>query len=230
MEQPLLFRGLDPAVVQSVIADARKRTFRRGDVVFHEGDPGESFQVVERGHFACRLTTREGQECIFRVFGPGEVFGRLSAGPLQAVRAMTIVSLDDSATLELFRRQLDALRAEHPIVNDALIGMAGLEARRLGDRLLEALFVDAERRVRRRLIELAEQYRDPDTGLTVVPLTQDEIAQLAGTTRVTVSRVLAQERRDGTIAARRRTIAMLDLAELKRRAAWPDDSVPAALR
>ena len=90
--------------------------------------------------------------------------------------------------------------------------------------------MDAERRVRRRLIELAEQYRDPDTGLTVVPLTQDEIAQLAGTTRVTVSRVLAQERRDGTIAARRRTIAMLDLAELKRRAAWPDDSVPAALR
>ena len=225
-----MFQGLDPAVVQGVIDGARKRTFERGEVVFHEGDPGDSFQVVVRGHFACRLMTREGQDCIFRVFGPSEVFGRFSATPLKAVRAMTIVSLDESETFELFRGQIQELRAAYPVVNDALIGMAGLEAQRLGERLLESMFVDAERRVRRRLLELGAQYRDPDTGLTVIPLTQDEIGQLAGTSRMTVSRVVADEQRHGAIATGRRTIALLDAAELSRRAGWPDDSVPAAIR
>ena len=143
---------------------------------------------------------------------------------------MTIVSLDESETFELFRNQIEELRAAHPVMNDTLIGMAGLEARRLGERLLESMFVDAERRVRRRLLELGQQYRDPDTDLTVIPLTQDEIAQLAGTSRMTVSRVLTEEQRLGAIARGRRTIALLDAAELSRRAEWPDDSVPAAIR
>ena len=64
----------------------------------------------------------------------------------------------------------------------------------------------------------------------MIPLAHEEIAHLAGTSRVTVSRVLSQEQRDRTIASGRRTIAVLDVARLKRRAEWPDDSVPAALR
>jgi CRP-like cAMP-binding protein len=213
-----------------VVANARKREFGRGEVVFHEGDPGDSMQVVVRGHLATQVTTGEGEVCMFRVFGPGEVFGQLSVAPLQAVRSMTAVSLDQSETLELFRNQLDELRAAYPSVNDALIGMAGLELHQLAERLVEALFVDADRRVRRRLIELGEQFRDAVTGLTVIPMTQEAIAELAGTSRTTVSRVLAEEQRRGTIVKRRRTIALLDAGELSRWASWPADRVPAALR
>jgi CRP-like cAMP-binding protein len=143
---------------------------------------------------------------------------------------MTVVSLDKSETFELFRHQLDELRAAYPSVNDALIGMAGLELRQLAERLLEALFVDADRRVRRRLIELGEQFRDAETGLTLIPLTQETIAELAGTSRATVSRVLAQEQRRGTIVKRRRTIALLDAEELSRWATWPADNLRVALR
>jgi CRP-like cAMP-binding protein len=167
---------------------------------------------------------------MFRVYAPGDVFGRVSVAPLEAVRSMSIVSLDESETFELFRAQLDELRAAHPVVNDALLGIAGVEMRRLAEQLVEMMFVDADRRVRRRLLDLGQQYREPRTGLTVIPLTQDQIAQLAGTSRLTVSRVLAQEQRRGTIVKRRRTIALLDAEGLSRSAGWPDDSVPAALR
>ena len=187
-------------------------------------------QVVVNGHFASQLRTREGQVCMFQVFGPGEVFGRLSVGPLDAVRAMSIVSLDESETFELFRQQLDELRAAHPAVNDALIAMAGLQLRHLSERLLEALVVDADRRVRRRLLALGAQFRDPDTGLTVIPLSQEEVAGFAGASRATVSRVLTEEQRRGTIVRRRRTIAVLDAEGLSRAAGWPEDSVPAAIR
>jgi CRP/FNR family cyclic AMP-dependent transcriptional regulator len=220
VRQPLLFSGLDEAVVQDVLAGARKRTFQRGDLVFHAGDPGDSVQVIERGHFAMRLVTPRGDVCMARVFGPGDVFGRVALGPIEAVREATMVSLDESETFELFRKQLDELRAAHPSVNDALIAIAGLELRKVSIRLLEALYVDADRRVRRRLLELAEDYRD-GSGVPAIPLTQADIAALAGTSRATVSRVLADEERRGTIAKRRRSIELLDVEELSRWARWP---------
>lgn len=219
MREPLLFRGLDAAVAQEVLASARKRSFRWGEVVFHEGDPGDSLQVIIRGHFALRLVTPRGDVCMARVFGPGDVFGRVALGPIDAVRETTVISLDESATVELFRAQLDELRAAHPCVSDALIAMAGLELRKVSERLLEALYVDADRRVRRRLLELGETYGDG--GVPVIPLRQEDLAALAGTSRATVSRVLAEEERRGTISKRRRSVALLDLKELSRWARWP---------
>jgi CRP/FNR family transcriptional regulator, cyclic AMP receptor protein len=212
----LLFHGLDGAVVDEVLAGARRRTFARGDVVFHEGDPGDSVQVIARGHFALRLVTPRGDVCMTRVFGPGDMFGRVALGTIEAVREATVISLDDSETFELFRRQLDELRAAHPSVNDALIAMAGLDLRRVSIALLEALYLDADRRVRRRLLELSEQFGGG------IPLTQEDIAALAGTSRATVSRVLGEKERRGTIAKRRRAIELLDVEQLSRWARWPD--------
>jgi CRP-like cAMP-binding protein len=228
VQQPLLFLGLEPRAVDEVVAGARRRTFQRDEVVFHEGDPGDSMQLVVRGHFGTRATTERGDVCMFRVFGPGDMFGRQALGALQAVRSMTVVSLDESETLEFFRRQLDELRAAHPSVNDALLGMLGMELARTAERLLEALFVDADRRVRRRLLELGEMYRDRETDVKVIPLTQEQIAELAGTSRATVSRVLAEEQRRGTIMKRRRTIAVLDAEELSRWASMPGADRPTA--
>jgi CRP/FNR family transcriptional regulator len=138
----------------------------------------------------------------------------VAVGTIEAVRDATVVSLDESETFELFRRQLDELRAAHPSVSDALIALTGLELQRASARLLEALYLDADRRVRRRLLELGEHYR-------AIPLTQEDIAAFAGTSRATVSRVLAEEERRGTIAKRRRSVELLDVEELTRRARWP---------
>jgi CRP/FNR family transcriptional regulator, cyclic AMP receptor protein len=78
--------------------------------------------------------------------------------------------------------------------------------------------------VRRRLLELGEAFRDDGAGLPVIPLTQEDIAAIAGTSRATVSRVLSEEERRGTIAKRRRSIVLLDLKELERWARWPGDT------
>jgi CRP-like cAMP-binding protein len=224
--KPLLFAGIDEGEVERILATARRRTFRRGDIVFHEGDPGDSMQLVVRGHFALRLVTRQGDVCTFRIFAPGEAFGRIAVGPLEAVRDMTVVCLDTGETAELFRTQLDKLRAAHPSVNDALIANAGVELRRIAGLLFEALYVDADQRVRRRLVEVGQLFRDADTGVPVIPLNQGEIASLAGTSRATVSRVLAEEERRGTLAKRRRRIVLIDEEELGRLARRPDKSPP----
>ena len=83
-------------------------------------------------------------------------------------------------TFELFRAQLDELRAAHPSVNDMLLAGAGQDLRRVSELLLEAMYVDADRRVRRRLVELGELFRGPETGVAVIPLTQEDVAAIAG--------------------------------------------------
>ncbi|MEX0782222.1 MAG: Crp/Fnr family transcriptional regulator [Dehalococcoidia bacterium] len=218
MKLPLLFEGLDPDVVEGVVAGSRTRKFGRGEVVFHEGDPGDSIQVIVRGHFALRVTTTAGDVCLFRVYGPGDTFGRVAVAPIDAVREMTVVSLEEGETFELFRPQLDELRAAHPRVNDAIIAMMGRELYRGSVRLLEALYVDADRRVRRRLLELGEMYRDGDAESVVIPMTQADIAALAGASRATVNRVLGYEAQHGAIERRRGKIMLLDATAIADRA------------
>ena len=85
------------------------------------------------------------------------------------------------------------------------------------DQLIEAHYVSANRRVLRRVRELAELYGGRSKSV-VVPLTQEDIAGLAGTSRATVNRVLREEERRGTVELRRSKTVVLNLDELSRRA------------
>lgn len=98
-----------------------------------------------------------------------------------------------------------------------LIAFLAGEVRRLDERLLAALYLPADRRLLRRLRELAEVYRRSD-GSAVVPLTQEELAEFAGTSRATVNRVLREEQARGMLELQRGKTRILDADGLARRA------------
>ena len=102
-------------------------------------------------------------------------------------------------------------------VKNVLIAFLSNEVRVLNERLLEALYVPVERRVLRRLVELARVYEGLD-GQVSVPLTQEVLAELAGTSRATVNRVLNDEARRGTIALERGKTQVLDVDAIALRA------------
>ena len=88
--------------------------------------------------------------------------------------------------------------------------------RNLEERLLEALYLPVERRVLRRLRELTEHGADGQP--LQVPLTQEELAELAGTTRSTINRILRDEEKRGTVKLERGRTTVLDRDEIARRA------------
>jgi CRP-like cAMP-binding protein len=96
----------------------------------------------------------------------------------------------------------DQLRREHPGVDALLVHILADRVAELTDRLMDALYTPAPRRVTALIDSLAERYRSGD-GPTVIPLTQDDIASLAGTSRLTVSRVLREMRSRGAVEVRR---------------------------
>jgi len=201
--------------LHALLTIARRRTFARGEIVLHRGDPADSLNLIRKGRFSVRIATPLGDTAMLSVLGPGDAFGELALLG-EPIRSATVSALEPAETHSVHRDDFERLRHEHPIVNDVLIGILTDRLRRVADQLVEAYYVPADRRVLRRMCELAEMYRAGD-GEVVVPLTQEEIAELAGTSRATVNRVLRDAERRGSVELRRGRTAVLDLDALLRR-------------
>jgi CRP/FNR family transcriptional regulator, cyclic AMP receptor protein len=105
-------------------------------------------------------------------------------------------------------------------VNEVLIRLLAARVRSASDRLLEAIFVPADTRVLRRLLELVERYGQNEAG-TSISLTQEDIAALAATSRATANRVLRAEQERGTLRLERGRTIVLDPTDIARRAGAP---------
>lgn len=199
-----------------LLAIARRRTFARGEVVFHQHDPGDSLHLVVRGRFAIRRTTQLGEDSLLAIRGPGDVFGELALVS-EGARSATVQALEPAETLAVYRTDFDELRRKHPQVDHVLVLMLARELRRMDELLSESYYVSVERRVLRRLLEVSEAYGGANPGVEV-PLTQEQLAALAGASRATVNAVLAAERRRNTLSLHRGRTTLHDPTALARRA------------
>ena len=202
--------------VRLLLSVARRRRFQRGEVVFHRDDPGDTLHLIVSGRFAVRVMTPLGDMVWLAVRGPGENFGEMALVEDDARRSATVSALEDSETFAVRKPEFDRLRQRYPSIDRVLIAFLAGEVRLLDERLLEALYLPADRRLLRRLVELSRVYREED-GSALVPLTQEELAEFAGAARATVNRVLRAEQARGTLELQRGKTRILDADELARR-------------
>jgi CRP/FNR family transcriptional regulator, cyclic AMP receptor protein len=199
-----------------LVASTRRRRFAAGEVIFHDGDPGDSVHLIERGHVAIRVGTPLGDVATLTILGPGAAFGELALLDDNDRRSASAVAIGVTDTRIVDRATFEMLRRDHPQFERFIVALLTAQVRRLSALAVEAMFVPADTRVLRRLLVLAEQFRDD--GGTVIPLTQDDIASLAGTTRPTANRVLKKAEADGLLRLARGRIEILDADRLARRA------------
>jgi CRP-like cAMP-binding protein len=216
MEAPIL-AGLGEEDRRELLQRARRRTFARREVVFHRHDPADTLHLIVRGRFAVRVATPYGDAVVLAVLGPGELFGELGLLSPDARRSASVTALEPAETRAIHKLDFEALGRAHPELWRLLTTALAARVRRLSDLLVEALYVPAEQRVLRRLHELAPE------GAGAVPLTQEELATLAGTSRATVNRVLRDAERRGEVELRRGRTVLLDPEALLRRARLPRD-------
>jgi CRP-like cAMP-binding protein len=149
------------------------------------------------------------------VIPPGGWFGELAL-IAPASRSATVVALEPLETIALNRDDLAEVRRRFPAFDRVLSESLVIEVRLLSTALLEALFVPVEQRTYRRLAELIPLYSNGAVPI-VIPLTQEEIAQLVGTTRPTVNKVLQAASAAGMLAVRRGHIEIRQPDVLARR-------------
>lgn len=209
-----IFAGIPGDDVRAVLALARRSTYRRGEVVFHRHDPADAVHLVTKGRFDVRVATPLGDEVALAIRGPGETFGELAVVMTEGERSATVTALEPGETLVVRGAELRRLAHQYRTLDEVLVRLLAERVAFLSERLVEAYTVDAETRVARRVLELGRVYGGAPP--VVIPLIQDDLAALAGTSRATVNRVLRAAERRGLVELGRGRTVLLDLDGMAR--------------
>jgi CRP-like cAMP-binding protein len=213
-----LFAHAGDDVLHALAEGMRSRRFRRGEVIFHQGDPGDSLQVVTSGSVKIVLSSRGGEEAIIATLHPGEFFGELALLD-GAPRSTSATAIEPTETLSLTRAAfLELLRRDPHIVEALLVSLAEV-VRRLTGHVEELHFVDLPGRLAKRIARLGREQSTPGNGRVELawPYTQSDLAAMVGGTRQSVNRLLSELVDEGLLTLDRDTLIIHDLAALERR-------------
>lgn len=192
------------------------RRFSVGQVIFHLGDPGGLLYIVSRGKVKISHTTPEGQEAVLAILGPGEFFGELALLD-DSPRSATAVALEPSETLTLHREDFIHYLMANPEFALQVLKTLAHHIRRLNIQLADIFFLDLPGRLARTLLNLADQYGRPTEAGTVidVALTQTDLAEMTGATRVSINKALGRFRRSNWVQVNGRRFTIVDREALQ---------------
>ena len=214
-----LFARVPEETLGAVARSLRRRRFRRGEVIFHQGDPGDSLHIVVSGGVKIVLPSAEGDEAIIATLRRGDFFGELALLD-GAPHSATATALEPTETLVLPRREFHDLVDRDASLREALLaGLAG-ELRRLTGHVEELHFLDLAGRLAMRLSRIAREAAPEARGEVRVnwPYTQSDLAAMIGGTRQSVNKLLSGLAEEGLIAIERDTLVIHDVERLERRA------------
>src|SRR5689334_21321768 len=213
-----LFGNADERTLDALAAALRLRRFRKGETVFHQGDPGDALFIMASGSVKVVLPSDEGAEpAIVAILGPGEFFGELAILD-GAPHSATIVALEPTETLVLHRDAFLALIDEQPELRRALLASLATEIPRLPGHAEHLHFLDLPGRLSSRILRLTVDCEpDPDGSIRIAwPYTQSELAGMIGGSRQSVNRLLADLSDQGLVRLDRDQLVVFDVDRLAR--------------
>jgi CRP/FNR family transcriptional regulator, cyclic AMP receptor protein len=195
-----------------------RRSYRRGETVFHADDPGDTLHVLLSGHVKVVRPTEGGEEAVLNVLGPSDLFGELALLD-GAPRSASVVALEPTETAVLRRAEFLELLRRSPSAVEGLLSTLARMVRRLTDEVADLMFLDQQALLAKKLLELAEAHGRPGEEQVEieVPLSQDELAMMIGASRPSVNQLLGIFEAQGAILRRRRHIVIRDPELLRRR-------------
>jgi CRP/FNR family transcriptional regulator len=210
-----LFADLSPEDLGRIGQVAIPRRFPRETRVFHEGDPGDACYIVRSG--ACRVTRqhRDGRAITLANLGPGAIFGELAMFD-DGVRSASVEAAEDTELLALPAIDVRALLRRHPEVAEKLVVALTKRLREANERISSQSFQTVPSRVAGVLLQLLtedEVTSEPGREFTI-RLRQADLAQLAGTSRESVSRFLATLERAGVVRVGRARVTVIEPGRL----------------
>lgn len=199
---------------------AEERRVRRRQPIYLPGDSASELYLVKQGRVKISNWAPNGKEVTFAILHRGEWFGELEV--LEGTRRQTCAQALDDATLGVIRREEFLRRLQDdPGLAVELTKVLGARLRALQGRVEDLVFHDVPARILHALVELStlsEAARRPGCSVEV-RVTHQELANLIGCNRETVSAVLSQFRRNGLVRIERESITILDMGAVARHVA-----------
>jgi CRP/FNR family cyclic AMP-dependent transcriptional regulator len=210
-----LFERLTPVEKRRLETRAVMRTFKRKEIIYSPTEPGESVLVVLRGKIKIKTITPDGKETIFAFFGEGEMFGELALLETEP-RNEYAEAVEEAQILAIPRDDMLALMDQRHDIALYVYKLVGLRRRRIENRVKNILFRSNRERVVALLLEFIETDGDqlPDGWQIRLELSHQDLANLIGATRETVTLTLGKLKQERLIGIHRRRIKVLDRERL----------------
>jgi CRP-like cAMP-binding protein len=212
-----LFDGITPSEMQEMEKITRMEEVKKRQLLYLTGDPSSSVYLLKKGRVKIANTAPNGKEVTFDILEAGEIFGELEVLE-DAPRSTSAETLDDALICVIPRKDFDQYLAMHPNVTVKLTKLIGLRLKKIQSRVEDLVFRDVPARLAHLLSELGKTDGVADKqGIRLkAKLTHQEMANLIGCSRETVSATMGQFRDEGLIQMDGRTITIVNEKRLSK--------------
>jgi CRP/FNR family transcriptional regulator len=212
-----VFAGLSEEDLAAIAEVAVSRRYQAGEVVFREGDGGDTCYIVRSGLARAVRQHSDGRSITLSHFGTGDIFGELAMFD-EEPRSATVDVIDEVEVIAIPGRDMQRLMREHPEIAVKLNAALAQRLRATNERLARQSFQTVQSRVAAVLAQMVEAARSGNDGEVdvVISLTQADVAKLAGSSRESASRFLATLERSGVITQGRGRLTVHDPDALER--------------
>ncbi|MDO8736992.1 MAG: Crp/Fnr family transcriptional regulator [Thermoleophilia bacterium] len=216
LKQTPIFSHMSDEELDSIIPHIVKRRLKKNTVIFHENDPAMAFYLVKTGRVRIYKTGPESREQVLSILGDGQIFGDVPAfdgGPYPASAA----TMADSEIYLIRSEDFQALVRQHPDVALKIIKVLGQRLRQSMELVRDLSFKQVPHRLAGLLVKLSDEYGvDTEKGLLIeLPLSRQELADIVGTSRETITRELKKMEREGMLVVDRRRLTITEPERLR---------------
>jgi CRP-like cAMP-binding protein len=194
-----LFQGISESESQRIARLCGDRRFRQGATIFAKGDPADSLYIVKEGQVRVISLSDKGTETILHLLKPGAIFGELLLS--EEKRVLTAVAGTDTMVTALSKENLLEMLASIPTISKNFIRLLSLRLAKVEKEFADFGHTWSYHRLSKVLLQLCEEHGQETNKWTVIPLrlTHEDLANLIGTTRETVTTQLNRFRRMGLV-------------------------------
>jgi CRP/FNR family cyclic AMP-dependent transcriptional regulator len=215
LRQVSLFQALNDEQIRQVSQLLKEGRYRKGEVIFHQRDPGGCLYLVTSGCVRIYLNGPDGREATVRIYGANSAFGEFSVLDGEP-RSASAAAINDVTTLVLYREDFMGLLHRHFELVECMFAMLTERLRYTTSYSEQLAFLSVPGRVSSVLLQLAGVETDPLKPARL-DLTQEDLAKFANTTRELVNRSLKEFAVAGLVRVERGAVIVLDRAGLDRR-------------
>lgn len=202
-----LFAELDDRELAAIAGVAKTRRYAKDDVIFHADESGDVFCVIREGKVKITMISPEGKEIILTMMGPGEFFGEMALLD-DAPRSATVVALEPLEVVTIWRTDFLQILQDNFSITRKLLSELSKRVRKMSLRIESLATMDVYGRLARFFLDLAQQQgKVLDNGYVAVTRpTHQAIANMIGTSRETVSRLIHELMRQDLLLSEGKTV------------------------
>lgn len=195
---------------------ASEKEFKKGEYIFFEGDEGDRFYIIKNGQVKLTKMIKNGDEQILNIFSDHDIIAEIVAFDKGNYPA-SAVTMTETEVIVFDQSELENLILKHPSIGVKLLREMSGRLRRAQQNVRDLALKDSSARVAGLLIFLAEKYGEKKKERVIldISLTQQELANMIGSSRETVSRVLGQFESEDLIKSSRKKIIILKPEKIK---------------